>query len=418
MLFKYLYIMFNNILFMAKSFLKRFKKDETPDIVDEQPPIWEDRIFWVSMLQKIAFPVLDNLSAGSLRKKMPYESSSVEGEKFAYLEAFARVFNGIAPWLELGPDSSEEGSVREKYINLTLSSISTAVNSNNNDHIFIVEPKQSLVDVAIFAQGLLRSKNQIWLNLPMDVQARIIREFKNTRIIAPYENHWLLFTSMIEAALLEFTGECDRERLTYAVSKFRDEFYVGDAIYSDGEEFDLSYFNSLVIHPMLNDILVVMRKYGIQDGDFLDVQLMRSSRLAAQLERLISPEGTYPLLGKSLSYRCGVFHLLSQAALLKALPRNIKPSQVRCALTKVLQKQFADDQNFDKNGWLICGLNGSQTDICENNINTGSLYACCAIFLPLGLHFNDVFWGDPFEEWSCLKAWNGSKINQDQSIDF
>ena len=403
---------------MVKSFFKRFKKDENPEIADEQPPIWEDRIFWVSMLQKIAFPVLDSLSAGLLRKKMPYESNSVEGEKFAYMEAFARVFNGIAPWLELGPDSSEEGSVREKFINLTLSSISTAVNSNNNDHIFIVEPKQSLIDVAIFAQGLLRSKNQIWLNLPMNVQARIIREFKNTRIIAPYENHWLLFTSMIEAALLEFTGECDRERLTYAVSKFRDDFYIGDAIYSDGEEFDSGYYNSLVIHPMLNDILVVMRKYGIHDGDFLDVQLMRSSRLAAQLERMISPEGTYPLIGKSLSYRCGVFHLLSQAALLNALPRNISPAQVRCALTKVLQKQFADDQNFDKNGWLICGLNGSQTDICENNINTGSLYACCAVFLPLGLHFNDVFWGDPFEEWSCLKAWNGNKINKDQSIDF
>ncbi|WP_405267447.1 DUF2264 domain-containing protein [Methanobrevibacter sp.] len=402
---------------MSNSFLNRFKKKETP-VIEEKPPVWEDRIFWVSTLQKIAYPVLNNLARGTLRKNMPYESNSPEGQKFAYLEAFARVFNGIAPWLELGIDSSEEGKVREKYTYLTLKAISNAINPKNSDYIFVVEPKQSLVDVALFAQGLLRAKNQIWLNLPIKVQARIIRELKNTRIIAPYENHWLLYTAMIEAALLEFTGECDKERLVYGVHKFRDDFYIGDAIYSDGEDYEASYYNSLIIHPMLNDILSVMRKYGLQDGEFLDVQLMRSSRLSSQLERVISPEGTYPLLGKSLAYRCGVFHLLSQAALLNILPKNINPAQVRCALTKVLRAQFENSKNFNNNGWLIVGLNGSQLGISENNINTGSLYACCAIFLPLGLDFNDNFWTAPFDEWSSLKAWRGHPIQQDQSINF
>lgn len=402
---------------MSNSFLGRFKKNNAP-VIEEKPPVWEDRIFWVSILQKIAFPVLNNLRKGSLKKNMPYESTSLEGEKFSHLEAFARVFNGIAPWLELGPDSSEEGIVREKYVNLTIRAIINAVNPRSNDYIFVIEPKQSLVDVALFAQGLLRAKNQIWMNLPMEVQAKIIEELKNTRIIAPYENHWLLFTSMIEAALLEFTGECDRERLVYGVHKFRDELYVGDSIYADGEEFTLDYYNSLVIHPMLNDILAIMRKYGLNEGEFLDVQLMRSSRHAAQLERMISPDGTYPLVGKSLSYRCGVFHLLSQACLLKILPRNINPTQVRAALTKVLKRQFQNNNNFDSAGWLLVGLNGSQIDISETNINTGSLYMCCSIFLPLGLDFNDQFWTAPASEWTSLKAWNGHPIPKDQSIDF
>jgi len=399
------------------SFLNKLRKKEEP-IIEEEGPVWDDRIFWVSTLQKITFPVLSNLAKGSLRKNMPYESPSLEGQKFSYLEAFARVFNGIAPWLELGPDSSEEGIVREKYIQVTKKAISNAVNPNNNDYIFIVEPKQSLVDVALFAQGLLRAKNQIWLNLQMDDQARIIRELKNTRIIAPYENHWLLFTSMIEAALLEFTGECDKERLSYGVSKFRDELYIGDGIYSDGEEFASGYFNSMVIHPMLNDILKVMRKYGINDGEFLDVQLMRSSRLSSQLERTISPEGTYPLIGSCMGYRCGVFHLLSQAALLKILPRNINPAQVRSALTEVLKKQFAENQNFSSSGWLLLGLNGSQTDIAENDINTGSLYFCCTIFAALGLDASDAFWTAPFAEWTSMQAWNGHPLQKDQSIDF
>ena len=399
------------------SFFNRLKKKEDP-IIEEKVPDWEDRIYWISILQKITNPVLNNLAKGSLRKNMPYESTSLEGQKFSYLEAFARVFNGIAPWLELGPDSSEEGILREKYIKMTMKAISNAVNPNNNDYIFVVEPKQSLVDVALFAQGLLRAKNQIWLNLPMDDQARIIRELKNTRMIAPYENHWLLFTAMIEAALLEFTGECDKERLSYGIRRFRDEFYMGDGIYSDGEGFTSDYFNSIVIHPMLNDVLKVMRKYGIREGEFLDVQLMRSSRLASQLERTISPEGTYPLLGSCLAYRCGVFHLLSQATLLKILPRNINPAQVRSALTAVLKKQFGENQNFSSNGWLLVGLNGSQLDISESDINTGSLYFCCSIFLALGLPASDLFWTEPYADWTSIKAWNGQEIQKDQSIDF
>ena len=403
---------------MSNSFLKRFKKDDTPIIEEVEAPVFNDRLFWVSTLQKIAYPVLNNLSRGSLRKNMSIESINTESRKFAYFEAFARVFNGIAPWLELGPDSSEEGQVRQKYIKLTLKAISNSVNPGNNDYIFTVEPKQSLVDVALFAQGLLRSKNQIWLNLPMDVQARIIRELKNTRTIPPYENHWLLYTAVIEATLLEFTGECDKERLSYGIHKFRDEFYVGDAIYSDGEDYEVNYFNSLFIHPMLNDVLVVMRKYGLSDGEFLDVQLMRSSRLASQMERIISPEGTYPLLGGFLTYRCGIFHLLSQASLLNILPSNISRAQVRSALTKVLSKQFENNQNFNENGWLTIGLNGNQSEVADKKVNTGSLYLCCAIFLPLGLPADDLFWTEPFEEWTSLKAWNGHQIQPDQSIDF
>ena len=53
-------------------FFNRFKKEEEPPVIEEEPSIWEDRIYWVSTLQKIAFPVINNLSKGSLRKKHAY----------------------------------------------------------------------------------------------------------------------------------------------------------------------------------------------------------------------------------------------------------------------------------------------------------------------------------------------------------
>jgi len=125
--------MYNKLLHMSNSLFNRFKKQKTP-VIEEESSVWEDRIFWVSTLQKIAFPVLNNLAKSSLRKNMPFESNNPSSRKFAYFEAFARVFNGISSWLELGPDASEEGRIREKYINMTLKAISNSVNPNNNDY--------------------------------------------------------------------------------------------------------------------------------------------------------------------------------------------------------------------------------------------------------------------------------------------
>ena len=138
--------MFNKLLFMSNSFFGRFKKRDNK-VVEEHLPIREDRIFWVETLQKIAFPVLNNLKKGSLKKNMSLEASNSESNKIAHLEAFANVFNGIAPWLELGPDESEEGRLREKYILLTLKAIGNAVDSNNNDYIiFNVRVGWSTID--------------------------------------------------------------------------------------------------------------------------------------------------------------------------------------------------------------------------------------------------------------------------------
>lgn len=405
---------------MSNSIFGRFKKDKstTPTETFQEPkPVFDDRKFWIDTMKKISYPVLYNLKNGNLKNNMPYESLGGDMEKFLPFEAFSRVFNGIAPWLNLGVDKTNEGVLRQEYIGLTLRCIENIVNSSSDDYLTFTEPKYSLVNAAFFAQGLLRSQHQIWLNLSVDVQAKITNELKNTRIIAPYENHWLLYTSMVEAALLDLTGECDIERLKYGLFKFWDEWYIGDGIYKDGNTFKAGYENSLIIHPMLNDILQVMRKYNVEGNEFLNKQLTRTSRLASQLERTISPTGTYPLTGESLTYRTGIFHALSQAVLFRILPSMINPAQVRSALTQVLMNQFKENQNFSQE-WLVIGVNGSQVNAAETHVTTGGLYSCCEVFLPLGLPPNDPFWTAPFEEWTTLKAWNGGQILRDQPIDF
>lgn len=376
----------------------------------------DDRAFWVENLTRIADPVLLNLSNNTLKKNMPYESLSKERSKFSHLEAVGRLVCGIAPWLELGPDHTPEGQLRAKYIDLTVRGLKNAVNPKSPDYLVFGEPSQPLVDAAFLAEGLLRAPKQLWGNLDPEAKAWMITELKRSRGIKPGENNWLLFASTVEAALLEFTGECDMSRLTYGVFKFRDVWYKGDALYGDGPDFHMDYYNSYVIHPMLTDVLVVMKKHGIEGADFLDTQLKRHTRYAEQLERFISPEGSFPVVGRSIPYRFGAFHALGQACLMHILPATVQPAQVRCALTAVIRRQLESPANFDKNGWLRVGFTGEQLNISESYINTGSVYLCAMGLLPLGLPQADAFWSAPYAEWTNLKAWSGKEVKADHAL--
>ena len=130
----------------------------------------QDRAFWVETLTRIADPVLTNLGNNTLKKNMPYESLSKDRSDFSHLEAVGRLVCGIAPWLELGPDSTPEGQLRDKYIKLTVKGLKNAVNPDSPDYLVFGKPYQPLVDAAFLAQGLLRARTQLWDNL--DPQAK------------------------------------------------------------------------------------------------------------------------------------------------------------------------------------------------------------------------------------------------------
>ena len=344
----------------------------------------------------------------------------VNRKEVSRLEAFGRTVCGIAPWLELGPDDTPEGRLRAEFIDLTLRALANSADPDCPDRLVLdgSHGGQALVDAAFLAQGLLRAPTQLWGRLSPKAQADLVAALQSSREIKPGESNWLLFASIVEAALLEFTGSCDMDRLLYGVDRFLfDHWYKGDAWYGDGEEFHFDYYNSLVIQPMLTDVLRVLQGRDVAQAAHLPQQLRREARFAAQLERLISPEGTYPAVGRSITYRFGSFHALAHTALIGNLPPGLPPAQVRSALSAVIRRQLATPGNFDRDGWLTVGFSGHQLHMSESYINTGSEYLCCAVFLPLGLPAGDPFWAAPAAEWSQLKAWKGVDIGADHALN-
>ena len=122
------------------------------------------------------------------------------------------------------------------------------------------------------------------------------------------------------------------------------------------------------------------------------------------------------MLGRSLAYRFGAFHALSDVAYRHMLPPKVSPAQVRCALTTVIRRQIEAPGTFDENGWLRVGFCGHQPAIGESYISTGSLYLCAAGLVALGLPADDPFWSAPAAPWTAQKAWKGVDLQCDKAI--
>lgn len=374
------------------------------------------RTYWLDTMTAIAGPVMTALSKEELRKKMPVEQYDFDRRPFAHLEAFGRTLCGIAPWIEQTGLSGKEEELRRSYQEMALAGIRAATNPASPDYMNFSTPIQPLVDTAFFAHGLVRAPRQLMDAMDSETKKQVAEAFKLSRQIVPGASNWLLFSAMVETALYRLgVVDYDMMRIKYALRQFM-QWYKGDGIYGDGQPLHVDYYNSFVISPMLLDISTVFAEIDEEIAQLRPVILERASRYAFLLERMISPEGTYPIIGRSITYRFGAFQMLSQAALQHHLDPSLKPAQVRCALTAVIKRIMDVPGVFDQNGWLRPGIYGYQPGLGEQYICTGSLYLCCAVFLPLGLSPEDEFWSGENELWTSQKIVNGEDFKWDHSI--
>lgn len=387
---------------------------------ENEAPALSDRQYWVDTLVKIASPVLTNMSKGELVKNMVVEVSPSWDNRdngVTYMECFGRLMAGITPWLSLLEDNSPEGKQRKLLQQQALASYTHAVDPASPDYLLWRKEGQPLVDAAFIAHSFLRAPKAIWEPLDNQTKQRYIEEFTRLRRVKPAYSNWLLFAAIIEAFLLSIGENFDPMRIDVAIKKMN-EWYVGDGWYSDGSKFHFDYYNSYVIQPMLVDILDVWTTTGKANRDEYNLALKRMQRYSDFMERLISPEGTFPAFGRSVTYRMGAFQPLAQVALLEKLPEGLTNGQVRASLTAVMKKMFGMPGNFSEKGWLQLGFAGHQPNIADSYSNNGSMYLTSLVFLPLGLAANHDFWTAKPEPWTAVKAWSGEPFKKDYAVNY
>ena len=376
------------------------------------------RAWWLRQLRRVGEPVLENLAAGTLHKNMPIEAAPGLADSkrpVVRLEIVGRLLAGIAPWLELDVKTGEEAELGEKFTRLARKGLAHAVDPASPDAFNFTEGNQPLVDAAFLSYAFLLARESLWCPLDAVTQSRLIASLQATRKIRPGRNNWLLFSAMIETFLAVADAEWQAEPIEEGLSN-HESWYKGDGIYGDGPEFHWDYYNSFVIQPFLVVILDRIRRFTDRwEGLRINVGV-RAVRYAAVQERMIARDGTYPAIGRSIAYRCGAFHHLAFMVLRRELPAEIKPAQVRRALSAVIHRTLDAPGTFDENGWLRIGLAGYQPALGEAYITTGSLYLASFVFHPLGLPETDPFWTEPDAQWTAEKIWSGVNLPTDHAL--
>lgn len=379
-----------------------------------------DREYWCALAYKMAQPVLENMAKGELQKNMQTEFSPSfdnRNKKVLYMECFGRLMAGIAPWLTLPDDDTVEGKQRKQLREWALASYKNAVDPQSPDYLCWGIGGQNLVDAAYIAESFLRAYDTLWKPLDDVTKQRYLKEFANLRHIDPPYTNWLLFSSTIESFMAKAGGDYDQYRVNSACRKM-EEWYVGDGWYSDGPVFAFDYYSSYVFHPMYLETLQAMldakANTRLDYKKYYDRELKRCQKYAIVLERLISPEGTFPVFGRSIPYRMATMQPLALMAWYQTLPSNLTNGQVRAALTKVLHRMFDQENNFNEKGYLSIGFCGTdQKNVADWYTNNGSLYMTTLAFMPLGLPANHPFWTDAAQPWTQVKAWNNQPFPKD-----
>ena len=239
-----------------------------------------DREVWCDVLYRMASPVLSAMSEGKLQEKMSVELSPTwdgRDRRVTYMECFGRLMDGLAPWLSLPDDDTEEGKQRRQLREWALKSYAHAVDPQSKDYLLWRKEGQPLVDAAFLAESFLRGYEALWMPLDSLTKQRYIEEFTRLRRVDPPYTNWLLFSSTIECFLKKAGAKEDYYRITSALQTVS-EWYVGDGWYSDGPKFAFDYYNSFVLHPMYVECQEIMTDGGKKGGwDFRTAYFSRRS---------------------------------------------------------------------------------------------------------------------------------------------
>jgi hypothetical protein len=355
------------------------------------------REIWIDQLVNIVEKPLNYLANG---KTWVIENRQEQQPTIGYLETLARIVAGIAPWLALPDDSTEESTRRVQIRELVIRAIT------ENYATFNWKVAQSLVEAAYLAQGFLRARATLWDPLPEIVRTTLIEKFKGTLVTRkekPYtlKSNWILFYGMVQAFLVMVNAEPDHDFIKVIIQTV-EGFYIGDGFYRDGDVFRIDFYNSYVFHSMYIEMLTVLGEEAKRE-----IAIKRMTQYSEFLESIISPDGSYPPLGRSIAYRFAAFQPIGHCVLLNRISTQHSYGQLRRALTSVMTKLFIKNSPFIE-GFLALGLCGHQPEIVQFYTNSGSLYVTTLGFIVLGLPEEHSFWKDKEDPTTQERCWSGA----------
>jgi hypothetical protein len=301
------------------------------------------------------------------------------------IEAFARTFCGIAPALQVAWESNVEYvQILKRFIHCGIQHLAKSAPTD-----------QLLVEAAYISLAFIRCP-KAWHSLSFLSKQGILSFLEEAKSYNIRMNNWVLFPAMIETFLQVFEQAGNQNFVQLALMQIED-WYKGDSLYGDGRKLQVDYYNSYCIHPMILEI-VLQWESKINFG--VTIYKQRAVRYAEILEHMISPEGTFPIQGRSSAYGFAAFAHLSDM-LRRSSDEIYLPFDVAAAqqgMTLCLKKMQL--MNFET----------------EEYISAGSHFICAMSFahlaIPQSKDQQHQVWSTEPSAWTQKKYWNGHKIKE------
>lgn len=387
---------------------------------------------WLNILLKSVTPVIDGFVNKNIKSTFPIHFSThlskddprKNHKEIVFIELFSRTLLTTSFLFQNQEfiNKYHLNDLFEKMKNMIVIGFSGYLEFNHPsiDH-------QIMVEMANIAYAFIKTPF-LWNSLHKTLQNQILHiMYYSITQFKPHINNWLLFEAIIEIFLYK-NQKIKVLNKTLFNLRIIESYYIGDGWYKDGSHFHMDFYNSYVILPFLITIYKELYIFNYQNQGSLYANLYNKSILKIQrqsefLERLIGPNGSFPIFGRSAVYRTAIFHALVACVCVNALPHTLSYGQVRNGLNAVIENIFNNEKIkiVDENGFLTFGFSGYQPEMADEYSNSGSIYFTLLIFMPLGLDENHIFWksgtGSMEDEWSQKKLYSGKSINRDKAIN-
>jgi len=376
-----------------------------------------ERDAWIGRLVRLGEVPLAACADGSVKSAMAARSRA-DRAGYAPLEVLGRIFAGAGAWIggPAGVANAREEEARRRMRDALAAALVAATSADGRFRCGFSGGDQPLVDAALLALGLFRAGPAFWEALDRAERERTLVALEQARLIRPWHNNWLLFSATLEAFLATKGRRYRPGRIRHALA-CHERWYLGDGIYSDGATIGVDHYNGGTIQPFLLTLVELDGGSGRFVPNAMQARILeRARRHALTLERLVAADGSFPAVGRSVSYRCGAFHLLGHLAWRGQLPATLSPARVRGCLGAAIAWTLDAPHTVDPEGWLQVGLRGAQPDLADRYSSGGSGYYCLTAFAPLGLPASDPFWSDPDAAWSAVLLGRGESPGPDPRL--
>ena len=315
--------------------------------------------------EKCAFLKLDNFGAH-------YD------EKSSYVEGFARVIWGLAPFIAGGGTSD--------LLNTYVQGIENGTDPESEEYWGeLRDVDQKLVEMASLAVFLLLAPDKAWEPLSDKTKENFAKYLSRINEVVVPRTNWLFFRILVNVALKKTGNRYDAEKLNDDLNGV-DEYYFSNGFYRDGVRGQVDYYNPFAIHFYS---LIYAKFMSDEDTERCQRFKQRSSEFAKQFICWFDDNGGAVPYGRSMTYRFAMSAFFSALAFcnVEALPWGTIKAVLLKNMRWWLQKPI-----FARDGILTVGYAYPNLIMSEEYNSPTSPYWAFKWFLILALDKEHPFW--------------------------